>query len=472
MASASYTIIITPTTTVTTLQNGVPKAGIAGGIYSQRFYRLTVPAGQSLLTISISGGSGDCDLYVKQGSQPTTSSYEFASFVAGNSETVTINNPTAGDWYVTLEAWDNYSGVTLTATYSARVLLLLHGINSSPVTWHDLTQNMFNNSSADIFGTNIDSTPTAKNGVFCYRLEFGSYDGDASASAGLDGITSASAPLPSGGISPMPTGVGNTAGDFTSFENLGLEIKNAISRLMTRHGTHIQVVLVGHSRGGLAARAFLQNTSYTTERQKVVALLTTGTPHRGSRLAKIYGYLAENPHSTSGTLPQDWKTVEWMINKDIIRLDVRRPTMRELAFDSDAIKSLNLNIGNLLSSMKCSALVYSNVPLGTLGENSGVHYSVFPGATFFGYGEQFTQGAQNSTIGMGQTPENFIGDGVVEADNQTFTDLAGFSGSKVDATTVTTPTVYHAGHTPDHFETGRFGDILLKLKQLVDWWNN
>ena len=42
--------------------------------------------------------------------------YACASFNAGNTELCSEPSPTAGTWYVLLELWDPYAGVTLTAT--------------------------------------------------------------------------------------------------------------------------------------------------------------------------------------------------------------------------------------------------------------------------------------------------------------------------------------------------------------------
>ncbi|MCF2857152.1 pre-peptidase C-terminal domain-containing protein [Pseudoalteromonas sp. SMS1] len=76
-----------------------------------------VPAGTAKLTVTISGGSGDADLYVRFGSQPTTSSYECRPYENGNSETCTITNPNAGTWHLGVRAYETYSGVKLVAEY-------------------------------------------------------------------------------------------------------------------------------------------------------------------------------------------------------------------------------------------------------------------------------------------------------------------------------------------------------------------
>ncbi|AIY67417.1 PPC domain-containing protein [Pseudoalteromonas piratica] len=57
------------------LDNGVPVTDLSGAANSQTIYKIEVPANQTL-TVSTANGSGDVDLYVKKGSQPTTSDYD------------------------------------------------------------------------------------------------------------------------------------------------------------------------------------------------------------------------------------------------------------------------------------------------------------------------------------------------------------------------------------------------------------
>jgi len=104
--------------TSTLLANGVPVPNISGAVASERFYRIDVPGGQTKLEIKISGGTGDADLYVKRGSPPTTSDYDYRPYLAGNNETVTVDSPAGGTWHIMIRAYQAYSGVTLVATYS------------------------------------------------------------------------------------------------------------------------------------------------------------------------------------------------------------------------------------------------------------------------------------------------------------------------------------------------------------------
>jgi secreted trypsin-like serine protease len=99
-----------PTTTL------LSKTSLSGASGSFQHFPITVPAGKSTLTVTQSGGTGDADLYVRQGSQPTTSSYTCRPYLNGNAETCTINSPVAGTWYVSVRGYTSFSGVSVVAT--------------------------------------------------------------------------------------------------------------------------------------------------------------------------------------------------------------------------------------------------------------------------------------------------------------------------------------------------------------------
>jgi vibriolysin len=101
------------------LSNGVPVSNLSGAKDTQKFWSLVVPSGQTTLTFTITGGTGDADLYVQSGSKPTLTAYACRPYKNGNVETCTFSPPTAGTYYVMLHAYAAYSGVTLTGTYSS-----------------------------------------------------------------------------------------------------------------------------------------------------------------------------------------------------------------------------------------------------------------------------------------------------------------------------------------------------------------
>lgn len=103
---------------VTPLQNGVSVAVPAGAANANSgLYKLSVPANASNLSIRISGGTGDADLYVKAASAPTTGSWDCRPYINGNSENCEFATPVAGDYFVMLRGYSNFSGVSLVASF-------------------------------------------------------------------------------------------------------------------------------------------------------------------------------------------------------------------------------------------------------------------------------------------------------------------------------------------------------------------
>ncbi len=60
-----------------------------------RYFRMAVPSGARTLSISITGGTGDCDLYVRANRYPFLNAFAFESSTPSNEEQVVIVNPPA-----------------------------------------------------------------------------------------------------------------------------------------------------------------------------------------------------------------------------------------------------------------------------------------------------------------------------------------------------------------------------------------
>jgi hypothetical protein len=73
-------------------------AGDAGDFIQHIF---TVPAGTTSFVASITGGTGDPDIYVIRPAGTTACS----PFFSGSNETCTINSPVVGRWRISVEAW-------------------------------------------------------------------------------------------------------------------------------------------------------------------------------------------------------------------------------------------------------------------------------------------------------------------------------------------------------------------------------
>src|SRR5204862_1715111 len=98
------------------LQNGMPVTNISGAQNSKQYWRIATPSGKKL-TITISGGTGDADLFERYGSRPTTSTFSCRPYLTGNNEVCTVSSTKAGDYYVMLRGYAQYGGVTLKASF-------------------------------------------------------------------------------------------------------------------------------------------------------------------------------------------------------------------------------------------------------------------------------------------------------------------------------------------------------------------
>lgn len=102
------------------LTKGVPVPNLTGAARGNtRLYRIFVPAGTTNLTVTLSGGSGDADLYLSRGQPPVGGDGDACiAERAGNNELCSISNPQSGTWYIAVITYDPYSGATLLANYT------------------------------------------------------------------------------------------------------------------------------------------------------------------------------------------------------------------------------------------------------------------------------------------------------------------------------------------------------------------
>jgi hypothetical protein len=91
---------------------------LSGALLSRTHYRVCVSPAAALteLTIKTFGGTGDVDLYVRQGRVPATDLSDCESETFGNADSCTFPNPESGDYYILLYGFVAYSGVTLEVT--------------------------------------------------------------------------------------------------------------------------------------------------------------------------------------------------------------------------------------------------------------------------------------------------------------------------------------------------------------------
>ena len=101
------------------LTKGVPVTGQSGSSGQSLNFTMTVPSGASNLVFTMSGGSGDADLYVKFGSAPTDSSWDCRPYKSGNSESCSFASPSAGTWHVRIKGYSAFSGVSIVGDYGS-----------------------------------------------------------------------------------------------------------------------------------------------------------------------------------------------------------------------------------------------------------------------------------------------------------------------------------------------------------------
>ena len=118
--TTAFTVDAAPLADAVALTSGTTVTGLSAAAGESKYFRIEVPVGATQLTVATVGG-GDLDLFVRAGVRPTSSGTTTAGercFSAGASstESCTITNPQPRIFYVFLDAYASYTGVTLTAT--------------------------------------------------------------------------------------------------------------------------------------------------------------------------------------------------------------------------------------------------------------------------------------------------------------------------------------------------------------------
>ncbi|WP_305852099.1 collagenase [Aliikangiella sp. G2MR2-5] len=85
----------------------------SGAQGSWNYYSVDAVAGT--LTVQISGGSGDADLYVKAGSQPSSGDWDCRPYKNGNEESCSLTVSADGTYHIGLYGYSSFSNVSLTA---------------------------------------------------------------------------------------------------------------------------------------------------------------------------------------------------------------------------------------------------------------------------------------------------------------------------------------------------------------------
>ena len=80
---------------------------------------MNVPEAAKDLKIAIEGGSGDADLFVKFGQDPSLSNYECRPYRNGNNEVCDIRIVQPGQYHIMVNSLNQYSDVNLITSYTS-----------------------------------------------------------------------------------------------------------------------------------------------------------------------------------------------------------------------------------------------------------------------------------------------------------------------------------------------------------------
>lgn len=111
-ASTEQQVQLTDGSDSRALSSGVPRSNLSGSQGSTQFFYIDAQNG---VDVTINGGTGDADLYVRKDAEPTTSVYDCRPYKNANNESCTVNKG-AGRYWIMLRGYRAYSGVTLVAT--------------------------------------------------------------------------------------------------------------------------------------------------------------------------------------------------------------------------------------------------------------------------------------------------------------------------------------------------------------------
>lgn len=101
----------------TAIDNGVPVTGLSAPEAGQLAFVIDVPEGAFELLVQTNGGTGDSDLFIRQGQMPTFEDYDCVSFTGGNQDACLVEAPAAGEWFILLDAWEAFESLILIASF-------------------------------------------------------------------------------------------------------------------------------------------------------------------------------------------------------------------------------------------------------------------------------------------------------------------------------------------------------------------
>ncbi|CAN5793908.1 hypothetical protein BH11PSE8_BH11PSE8_08660 [soil metagenome] len=290
------------------LANDVPVSSLSGAVGTSTYYTLVVPAGATQAVFSIVGTSGDADLHVRYGSLPTQSAWDYRPYTATSNETVTVNAPTAGTWYVMVRAYSAYSGLTLRGRYTGGTpaATQLPVISPAPGSYSGLVAVSLSSATAGaVIRYTLDgSAPSASSEVYVAPIQltattqvramgFASGLANSAIASGTYTITNAIRALTPG---LSITGLSGATGSVANFR---LAVPSGMSSvtLTLSGGTGDADLYVKY--GQLATTSVWDQRPYLSGNNETV---TINTPQAGDYFVMVHGYAAYSGASITGSI--------------------------------------------------------------------------------------------------------------------------------------------------------------------------
>ena len=119
--SGDYTFTTVSSSSDIELTSGVAYSDSLSATGNMDYYKINVPSGSTKLEVILDGPASGCDfdLYVKYNSQPTTSSYDGRGYTSSSDETVTINSPSTGYYYIMPYSYSGSGSYSIKATVTS-----------------------------------------------------------------------------------------------------------------------------------------------------------------------------------------------------------------------------------------------------------------------------------------------------------------------------------------------------------------
>ena len=460
--------------------------GVAG---DNDYFRIVVPA-NGKLTVSTTGSTDTYGYLLDSNGQELNRDDDNG----GAPNFLITRDVGAGTYYVRVKDYyaDRTGAYALVANFVqgtptlARAVLLLHGLNSGPETWNDIvggkTGSRWSGNCPTIYNGVIQAGTITSDasGAACYRIKFGRLDISSAGVSSLTGLESLTCAVDTRSASGQGCG-----GDYTEIFNsgvsdLGVEVKLAVAAIRARNANLAQVVLLGHSRGGLAARAFLQLAVTDLDTSAVVGLITTGTPHLGSPFGRIYARLRDVCSTgsvstgfvrniTPAGCKADWQGVDCIAKHGRCAtfpdaLDLRTPSIDRLSPESPGIVKLAQTSANFSArNIFFRRLAYQGAYLGHLGQWSGLGYSVWDIPGVPQSWDQFSVQSKAAVLcsplfcAASENATDMLGDGIVPFASQAVSSIGGL------VTTVSGGSIFHTG------EPKQLSDLNTELNRASTW---